>query len=193
MSIGPESAEEVDSNAFSQELALEVLRQAQQRVKAQLDAGNALTSELTAVFGQAVTLSISSFGAAALAFNHTSWVPIWLATGLFSSGLVWSYAAFMALRGLISQESPPRHQDTKTGTQQFRLVTSWCLGGESLTRPPQARLARQGLPMTAPHFATRHDDFSGWQHRWNFTLAPPWAILRNPNRLCRNLSLSCAA
>ncbi len=107
MAIAPDAAVEVDAGALNQDLALEILRQAQERVKAQLDAGNALTSKLTTAFGHSVTLSLSSFGAAALAFNHTSWVPVWLAVWLFVSGLVWSYAALVALRGLRPQDWLP--------------------------------------------------------------------------------------
>jgi hypothetical protein len=108
MAVPPDTPGTVDSGALSQDLALEVLRQAQERVKAQLDAGNALNSKLTTAFGQAVTLSLSSFGAAALGFSNTSWVPAWLAIGLFTSGLIWSYAALVALRGLRPQDWLPQ-------------------------------------------------------------------------------------
>jgi hypothetical protein len=107
MAIAPAAAGEVDAGRLDPALALEVLRQAQERVKAQLDAGNALTSKLATAFGQSVTLSLSSFGAAALAFNHTTWVPIWLAVGFAGTGLTWSYAAFLALRGLRPQDWMP--------------------------------------------------------------------------------------
>jgi hypothetical protein len=107
MAVAPGTPGAVDSGALSQDLALEVLRQAQERVKAQLDAGDALNSKLTTAFGQAVTLSLSSFGAAALGFSNTSWVPAWLAVGLSTSGLIWSYAALVALRGLRPQDWLP--------------------------------------------------------------------------------------
>jgi hypothetical protein len=55
-------------------LAEEVLRQAQETIKAQLAAGDRFTTELTTLFGQGVSLSLAAFGAAVLAFDKR-WLP----------------------------------------------------------------------------------------------------------------------
>lgn len=107
MAVAPGAVGSVDAAALNQELALEVLRQAQETVKAQLAAGDSLTTKLTTVFGQAISLALAALGAAALALNSNSWLPIWAAVGLVCAGLAWGATARTALIGLRPQDWTP--------------------------------------------------------------------------------------
>lgn len=88
-------------------MAEEVLRQAQEVIKAQLAAGSDLAAKLTTVLGQAVSLALASFGAAAIAETKASWLPGWAAVGLLVGGLLWCATAAIALRGLRPEDWLP--------------------------------------------------------------------------------------
>ncbi len=108
MAVAPETSGTINAAALNQDLALEVLRQAQETIKAQLAAGDSPTTKLTTVSGQSVSLSLAVFGAAALAFTAKSWLPPWAAVGLFGAGLVWvATAAGAVMFGLRPQDWMP--------------------------------------------------------------------------------------
>ena len=81
-------------------MAEEVLRQAQEVIKAQLGAGSSLSAKLTTVLGQSVSLALAALGAAAIAEGRGSWLPAWAAVGLLVAGGMWGASAAIALRGL---------------------------------------------------------------------------------------------
>lgn len=100
--------------ALDEKMAEEVLRQAQEVIRVQLSAGDALEAKLTTLLAQATTLlaqavqlAVASLGAASLAEGAAGWLPPWAAAGFLISSVGWFVAAVTALRGLRAKDWYP--------------------------------------------------------------------------------------
>ncbi|OYW08949.1 MAG: hypothetical protein B7Z53_03875 [Rhodospirillales bacterium 12-71-4] len=64
--------------------ALEILRQAQTLIAAQIDASKSIDTKATSVLQASLSLAGASLGAAALAMGDKAWLPAWGAAGLLA-------------------------------------------------------------------------------------------------------------
>ncbi len=89
-----------DYDAVNAVTAAEILKHAQALVAAQHTGLAAVEGKLTATLAQSVTLSLGTFGAAALPFAARAWLPVWAGMGFFAVGVCAATAAVVAVKGL---------------------------------------------------------------------------------------------
>ncbi len=93
-----------DPGQVPEKVAEEILRQAQKLIDTQIAASNALDTKLNALVQQCITLTLAALAGAASAFVREAWLPVAAAVGLMAAALLWSAAAWLALRGLGTSE-----------------------------------------------------------------------------------------
>ncbi|NKC33681.1 hypothetical protein [Falsiroseomonas selenitidurans] len=76
--------------------ALEILRQAQTLIAAQIDASKSIDTKATSVLQASLSLAGASLGAAALAMGDKAWLPAWGAAGLLAMAIAFILAAYLA-------------------------------------------------------------------------------------------------
>ena len=88
------SGQQGGASGINPAMAEEVLRQAQEVIRAQLAAGDAITTKLTTLLTQSIALSLAALGAASLHFSPAgAWLPSWAAGFLIGAGVGWVIAA----------------------------------------------------------------------------------------------------
>lgn len=103
MAFAPGQFDKIDPTRIDNDIAQAVLENAQELLKAQLDAVDSLDGKLTTILGQNATLAAGALGTAASVFCGSvdvKWIPVVLAWGLAAAGIIWLIGAGWALWGL---------------------------------------------------------------------------------------------
>ena len=153
MAFAPGQLEAIDPARIDKDVATEVLSNAQELLKSQLDSVDSLDGKLTTLLSQTATLATAALGAAASVFwgsTDAKWIPPNLAAGLAAAGIVWLLGAAWALFALRPRQwSTPFFRPSKLANPAILNASSPAMSYMAIALQLEAAIERNDTALLA--------------------------------------------